>query len=109
MEKLLEQKEEEKEKDTYNLTGDIVFINVTIYRQEKIILRNLNFIIKQGENVAIIGENGSGKSILAKTILGFYDYEGNIYINNHNLKRLNKENIRDYIELITRRTLFVFW
>ena len=31
------------------------------------------------------------KSILAKTILGFYKYDGNIYINNHNIKRMNKE------------------
>ena len=33
-------------------------------------------------------------------MLGFYDYDGNIYINNHNLKISNKSNIRKYLELI---------
>ena len=98
--KLLNLSEEEKENYRYDLYGEIIFSNVTIHVGNRTILENLNFIIKPGENVAIIGENGSGKSILAKTILGFYDYEGNIYINNHNIKRLNKEDIRKYVELI---------
>lgn len=98
--KLLNLKEEEKKNYSYDLNGEIIFSNVKIYVENKIILENLNFMIKQGESVAIIGENGSGKSILAKTILGFYEYEGNIYINNHNIKRLNKSDIRKYVELI---------
>lgn len=98
--KLLQLNEEEKKNYIYDLNGEIIFSNVTIFINEKPMLKNLNFIIKQGEKVAIIGENGSGKSILAKTILGFYNYEGNIYINNHNIKRLNKQDIRKYVELI---------
>lgn len=98
--KLLEQKEEDKTNYIYDLTGNIIFSNVTIYVGNKTILKNINLIINQGEKVGIIGENGSGKSIFAKTILGFYKYEGNIYINNHNIKRLNKSNIRKYVELI---------
>lgn len=98
--KLLEQKEEDKTNYIYDLTGNIIFSNVTIYVGNKTILKNINLIINQGEKVGIVGENGSGKSIFAKTILGFYKYEGNIYINNHNIKRLNKSNIRKYVELI---------
>ena len=98
--KLLEQKEETTTNYIYDLTGNIIFSNVNIYLGNDAILKNINLIINQGEKVGIIGENGSGKSILAKTILGFYKYEGNIYINNHNIKRLNKSNIRKYVELI---------
>lgn len=100
MEKLLQLKEEKREEYEYDLNGKIMFSNVSIYIDDKLILKNINFIIRKGEKVAIIGENGSGKSILAKTILGFYKYDGNIYINNHNIKRLNKEDIRKHIELI---------
>lgn len=98
--KLLQLKEENKENHLYDLKGEIIFSNVSICIDNQNILKDINFIIKQGQNVAIIGENGSGKSILAKTILGFYKYEGNIYINSHNIKRLNKEDIRKYVELI---------
>lgn len=98
--KLLQLKEETKENHSYDLNGKIIFSNVSIYVSNQIILKDVNFIINRGENIAIIGGNGSGKSILAKTILGFYQYDGNIYINNHNIKRLNKEDIRKYIELI---------
>lgn len=97
---MLQLKEEDKENYLYNLDGKIIFSNVSIYVGNKKVLENVNFIIEQGKNVAIIGNNGSGKSILAKTILGFYKYDGNIYINNHNIKGLNKEDIRKYVELI---------
>lgn len=102
--KLLQLKEEDKENHLYNLNGKIIFSNVSIYVDNQIILKNINFIISQGQDVAIIGDNGSGKSILAKTILGFYKYDGNIYINNHNIKRLNKGDIRKYVELILSET-----
>ncbi len=98
--KLLEQKEEKKINNAYDLKGDIVFSNVSIYIENKVFLKNINFIIKQGEKIAIIGENGSGKSIIAKTILGFYKYTGKIYINGHNIERLNKSDIRENIEII---------
>lgn len=98
--KLLQLKEENNDNHLYDLKGEIIFSNVSIYIDNQNILKDINFIIKQGQNVAIIGENGSGKSILAKTILGFYKYEGNIYINSHNIKRLNEEDIRKYVELI---------
>lgn len=100
MNKMLKLKEEDKKNYLYNLNGTIIFSNVSIYVDNKKMLKNINFSIKQGEKIAIIGENGSGKSILAKTILGFYKYEGNIYINNHNIKNLNKEDIRKYVELV---------
>lgn len=98
--KLLSLKEEDNSNYSYDLNGDIIFIDVTIYADNKPILKNMNFRIKHGEKVAIIGDNGSGKSILAKAILGLYNYDGNIYINNHNIKRLNKSDIRRTVELI---------
>lgn len=102
--KILELKEEEKDEFTYDLNGDIIFSNVTIYANKIPILTNLNFIIRQGDKIAIIGENGKGKSIIAKTILGLYEYDGNIYINNHSIKRISKNNIRKYVDLILGET-----
>lgn len=99
--KLMDLKEEKMGNYFYNLEGDVVFHKVSIKISEKELLTNLNFTIKKGEKIAILGDNGSGKSILAKAILGFYPVEGNIYLNYHNSKQLDKSNIRQYIDLVS--------
>jgi len=40
------------------------------------ILKNLTFSIAQGDNLAVIGPNGSGKTVLLKTLLGMFPHEG---------------------------------
>lgn len=87
---MLQEKEEELMDTSYDLDGDIIFQNVTIYEGKTIILKQVNFIINKRQKVAIVGDNGSGKSILVKTLLGFYEYDGEIYIHNHNIKRLRQ-------------------
>ena len=99
--KLMKLEEEKAEGNSYNLDGDIVFHNVSINVLGKSILKDLNFSIKKSEKIAIIGENGSGKSVLAKAILGFYPIEGNIYFNCHNSQQLDKTNIREYIDFVS--------
>lgn len=98
---LMQLQEEENTYYKYNLDGDILFHNVCVIANEITILENLNFNIKKGEKVAIIGENGSGKSILAKAMMGFYKTKGNIYFNYHNSKQLNEQNIREYVDYIS--------
>ncbi|MCB0369512.1 MAG: ATP-binding cassette domain-containing protein, partial [Bdellovibrionales bacterium] len=47
------------------------------------ILKGLNFEIKEGEKIGIIGRTGSGKTSLIQALYGFYPFEkGNIYLNN---------------------------
>tara|TARA_B100000123_G_scaffold234220_1_gene184670 strand:+ start:156 stop:929 length:774 start_codon:yes stop_codon:yes gene_type:complete len=62
-----------------------------------IVLKNINFELLEGESLAIIGESGSGKSVLLKNIIGLLKPEkGSIKINNTemvNLHRNSKEEI----------------
>lgn len=46
----------------------------------------------------------SGKTVLVKTLLGFYEYEGDILIGETNLKNVNLTSIRDYIGLALQDT-----
>ncbi len=59
---LMKVKEENTEKEYKKLCGNIVFENVTIKAGETELLQNINFEIKQGENIAIIGDNGVRKN-----------------------------------------------
>lgn len=97
--------DEDIEKNPYiKLDGDIVFENVSIKLNDNTVLKNLNFTINRNENVAIIGDNGSGKTVLSKTLIGFYDYTGNIYIGQQNIKDISKKSLRDYIGVVLQDT-----
>ncbi len=96
--------EEDNIRKLKKLDGNIIFENVSIIINDRIYLKNLNFELNKNENVAIIGDNGSGKTLIAKTLLGFYNYTGNIYIGNLNIKEVNQKSIRRYIGIVLQDT-----
>lgn len=78
----------------------ITFRNANIIVNGKTILRDLNFTINPNEKIMIAGNTGSGKSILLKTLVGFYDYEGSIKIGEYEVRDLNKKCVRENICLL---------
>lgn len=72
----------------------IEFKNVTFRypKTQRDILRNFNVSLNPGEKIALVGENGAGKTTIIKLLLRFYDVtEGEILINGINIKNLNLE------------------
>lgn len=102
--RLMQYAEEENGQDQGLLIGDIVFKQVTIKAGNTNLLENANFTIAQGENIAIIGDNGSGKTVLAKTLMGFYEYTGDILIGNTNIRDVSKASLRRYIGIVLQDT-----
>lgn len=49
--------------------------NVSFGYTDTTILKNISFTVKQGSNIAVIGESGCGKSTLLKVIYGLYDVD----------------------------------
>lgn len=101
---LMSLNEDIEENPDVSLDGDIVFENVDIKIDDVNILENLNFRISKNENVAIIGDNGTGKTVILKTLMGFYDYTGRIYIGDNDLKTVSKKSVRDYISVVLQDT-----
>ncbi|MAY89607.1 MAG: ABC transporter ATP-binding protein [Rickettsiales bacterium] len=60
---------------------------------DKDVLKDINLKIYESESLAIIGESGSGKSVLTKCITGLLDYNSGqiIFDNSYDLKKINKE------------------
>ena len=66
---------------------------------DKVVLKNLNLDIYESESLAIIGESGTGKSVLTKCIDGLEDYDSGIisYENINNIKNLNTQKKNEYL------------
>lgn len=64
-------------------------------------LKNLNLKLCKGEKIAIVGENGSGKTTFIKILTRLYDsYEGEILINGISIKRFNVNYIRNKMSVV---------
>ena len=89
--------------------GHIIFNNVSFSYEKNIsIIKNLNFEIKPGEKIAIIGTPGSGKTTIANLIPRFYDVtDGKILLDNIDIREINLNSLRKNIGLI-QQDIFLF-
>ena len=71
------------------------------YTEEKPILQDINFEIKKGEMLSIVGKNGAGKSTLSNLICGFYKpQQGKIYLHNQDISLLSIKERGEKIGLV---------
>lgn len=71
------------------------------YNKRRQILKSINFSIKEGEMVSIVGTNGAGKSTLAKVICGFVkEDEGDILFEGKSLKGQTIKERSEYISYV---------
>jgi ATP-binding cassette subfamily B protein len=91
------------------INGDIEFENVTFAYPNGSgmpAIKDLSFSINHGENLAIIGPTGSGKSTIAWLLLRFYDVtKGKILANGHDIRELDIERVRDNIAIVPQKPM----
>jgi ABC-2 type transport system ATP-binding protein len=69
----------------------LILNNVSLTLRDSKILNNITCEVNEGDIFCILGKNGSGKSVLSKTILGLYpNFEGEILINQINIKNKSR-------------------
>lgn len=85
-----------------HLSGSVDFKNVHFsYEKGREVLHGIDFSIQAGENVAITGESGAGKSTIAALLLRFYDPDtGVVSIGGKNIKELHQNSVRDLIAYV---------
>ena len=91
--------------NTSALAGDLSFDNVSYkYGFGRDTLSDIQITIKEGSKVSLVGISGSGKTTLAKLIVNFYEpYQGEVRINGHNLKTIDKKILRQYINYLPQQ------
>ena len=93
------------------ITDNILEFNHVYFsydKSDRYVLENLDFKIKRGEHIGIIGGIGSGKSTLVSLIPRFYDVvKGEIKIDGINIQEYNESNLRKKIGLVLQKA-FLF-
>ena len=96
----------ENAKSIENLKGNVEFRHVHFgYDPNKIIIKDFNAKVHNGQKIAIVGPTGAGKTTIIKLLMRFYDLnEGGIYIDGNNINEFNRSDIRKLFGMVLQDT-----
>lgn len=106
----LEESEEVEETDTPvkvdALKGHVEFRNVCFaYDENEPVIHNLSAVAQPGQNIAIVGPTGAGKTTLVKLLMRFYDInEGEILVDGHNIQDFTRGDLRKEFGMVLQDT-----
>ncbi|MDQ0272763.1 ABC transporter ATP-binding protein [Cytobacillus purgationiresistens] len=100
----LESREGALEVDSFK--GDVQLVHVSFgYEEEKPVLQNINFSVRAGETVALVGPTGSGKTTIINLLSRFYDVNvGEIKIDGRNIQDYHIRSLRSKIGIVLQET-----
>ena len=94
--------------DLPTITGNIRFDNVRFGYEEIEILKGLNFDVKAGETIALVGPTGAGKSTVINLVSRFYNVNsGTISIDDHDISQVKLKSLRQQMGVMLQDT-FIF-
>lgn len=84
----------------------VKFQNVGFAYQETPVLKEINFVLKKGKTIALVGPSGGGKSTLGDLLPRFYDpTEGMISIDGQDIKSLKISDLRHLMGIVTQESI----
>lgn len=91
------------------IRGEVEFRNVSAeYVKGQPVLKNVSFVAKPGQTIAIVGPTGAGKTTMINLIPRFYDVtEGAVLIDGIDVRRVKAESLRRQIGIVLQDT-FLF-
>jgi len=92
-----------------SLKGDVEFSHVDFsYDNSRPILKNIDFQVKAGEKIALVGPTGSGKTTIINLLMRFYDVTtGEIKLDGQNITKYKVSDLRKKIGIVLQDT-FLF-
>ena len=104
-----QQRQLSQETQHKNIAGEIRFENVYFgYKEDELVLNNLDFVIKSGEKVALVGPTGAGKSSIIRLLCRLYEpTSGRILVDGIDIKELSQNELRRHVGVILQEN-FLF-
>lgn len=89
-----------------NPKGLVEFKSVDFgYREDVPILKNINFVSRQGSNTALVGPTGAGKTTIVNLITRFYDVTGGkILIDGKDIREYTRDSLRKCFGIVLQDT-----
>lgn len=96
----------EQAKEKGKFAGDVAFQHVEFaYEPGKPILHGIDFQVKAGETIAIVGPTGSGKTTIIQLLTRFYDATaGRILLDGEPITHYKMTNVRDHVGVVLQDT-----
>ena len=93
-----------EKRDVQKLKGEVRFENVTFsYAENEPVLIDFSLTIHPGENLAIVGHTGAGKSSLAKLIARFYEFQsGRLLLDGADIRTFNLQQYRQQLGIVSQ-------
>ena len=91
------------------ITGDVHFEHVSFsYGGDVEVLHDVDFSVRAGQTVALVGHTGAGKSTLVKLLTRFYDpTAGRVTIDGHDLRDVSMRSVRSQLGIVPQES-FLF-
>ena len=101
-----EVKDIEEAKILEDVRGEVIFNQVGFaYRADKPVLKNIDFNVKAGLNVALVGPTGAGKTTIVNLLTRFYEVsQGEIFIDGKNIKEYTRDSLRKCFGIVLQDT-----
>ncbi|MES9869665.1 MAG: ABC transporter ATP-binding protein/permease [Sedimenticola sp.] len=87
--------------------GEVRFEQVDFaYQADRQILHGVDFAVRPGEKVAVVGHSGAGKSTLSRLLFRFYDVtDGRVTVDGQDLREVTQESLREAIGIVPQDTV----
>lgn len=88
-----------------SVKGNIEFKNIKFGYQEEMIIDDFNFKVKAGQQIAIVGPTGAGKTTIVNLLMRFYELNsGQILIDGVDIKHMERSKLRQLFAMVLQDT-----
>lgn len=98
--------EPENSREISGFKGHIEFNRVSFAYEDKLVLKDINFILEKGKTIALVGPSGGGKSTLADLVPRFYDpTSGSILLDGIDIRAFSSSGLRGLMGIVTQESI----